>query len=71
MKTENLQVGQCPKCGSVNLDFGCSEPVGDSIKYPFSCEDCKFEGIEWYDVSFSEMTTADGEEIEQEERIEK
>ena len=65
METENLQAGQCPKCSGSNLDYSCSESAGEQIKYPFTCKDCSFEGIEWCSVTFVSMTTEDGEEVTQ------
>lgn len=48
--------GVCPNplCKSNQLDYGASEPLDESIGYPFTCEACGTEGIEFYDLSFSE-----------------
>ena len=46
--------GQCPKCGSINLEYGNTELEGESLGYEFECRDCGTEGTEWYDLEYSE-----------------
>ena len=49
-----IEQGICPKCGSKNLDYGCSEPKDESIHYPYTCQDCGFDGEEVYSIEFAE-----------------
>ena len=45
--------GKCPKCGSEYLNYDCLVIESNGLKYPYDCEDCNFEGEEWYDLEFS------------------
>lgn len=45
--------GVCPVCNSENLEYGSSDIDGDFISYDWTCEDCKSEGLEWYELTFS------------------
>ena len=44
--------GQCPKCGSNNINYESLTIVDNGLYYPYDCEDCKFEGKEWYEIEF-------------------
>ena len=47
--------GQCPKCKSLDLDYGGMNFVdGEQIYYNFSCNHCGAEGKEWYITKFVE-----------------
>lgn len=46
--------GCCPKCGSDNLSYEDTTFEGDCMGYEFTCEDCGSEGIEWYDLHYTE-----------------
>ena len=49
--------GQCPICGSENLDYKCLEIAdGDMVFYPFICNDCNFQGRENYELSYIDTT---------------
>ena len=48
--------GICPKCGSDGLTYGDTKKQDIAIGYNFICESCKFEGIEWYNLHFTEHT---------------
>ena len=69
MKKENtekkieIEAGICPKCGGHKLDYFDSEPIDNMRKYPYTCADCGFEGIEWYNVIFSCHWDTDGNEL--------
>ena len=52
--TEQSQ-GNCPKCGSDELEYGSTEIEGDSLGYEFTCSKCGIQGVEWYYVIFSEF----------------
>lgn len=46
--------GKCPKCGSSNLEYGNTELEGESLGYEFECNECGCDGIEWYELIYSE-----------------
>lgn len=48
--------GECPNCGSYNLDYGVMELVDQECFYPYRCKSCGFEGKEWYALKFLEHT---------------
>ena len=48
MKTNQ---GVCPKCESENLTWDSAE-IDNEVRYPYTCEDCEFEGIEIYALNF-------------------
>ena len=50
MKTKQ---GYCPKCNSDNLNYETNVNDGDSLYYPYICENCGFEGREYYTLEFS------------------
>lgn len=45
--------GQCPFCGSCDLNYGTIELEGDMMYYPWKCEHCGHEGEEWYNLIFA------------------
>ena len=54
MKNNNVQ-GECPNCGSVNLDYVAIVPQDEWIYYPFTCNDCGCEGKECYSLTFESI----------------
>lgn len=58
--------GECPKCGSLNLDYQAIKYEGEMCYYPYKCEDCGQEGEEWYRLEFNghNVITDDGDIIE-------
>jgi len=44
--------GNCPNCGSYNLDYQGLETEGTMTWYPFTCDDCKAVGSEDYDMAY-------------------
>lgn len=54
--------GQCPKCDSENLEYGAIMQYGESIYYPFTCNDCGCEGKEFYSLEFDEIVSDNEEE---------
>ena len=44
--------GECPQCGSEDLDYECSDSMDDFVKYPFTCCKCGYEDAEWYELKF-------------------
>ena len=63
MKTDILQSGHCPQCGSFNINYETCVNDGEELYYPFICDDCGFKGKEHYNLTFYGMTTADDDEI--------
>ncbi len=53
------QQGQCAKCGSDNIDYDAIEMGDNALYYPYTCNDCKFSGEEWYDLIFSSNKLSD------------
>ena len=67
-----MEQGKCPKCGSYNLNYGynfnCEKivdiaPNEQAVYYPYTCDDCEFEGREYYNLTFSGFEDNDGNEI--------
>ena len=56
----NSTVGCCPKCEKSELDYGVAEIVDSQVKYPFVCEACGYEGLEWYQLIFDNYTDLKG-----------
>lgn len=56
-----MEEGKCPKCGNYNLDYDPMEIEGNSVYYPWTCEDCGATGKEWYNLEFSEQELEGGE----------
>lgn len=57
----------CPICGSMNLDYGCSEDDDHGRTFPWTCEDCGATGKEGYTEIFDyhyDVETEDGEAVE-------
>ena len=49
------EIGKCPKCGSMYLDYGTLVDRYHYVYYPFKCEDCGTEGEERYNTEFDDM----------------
>lgn len=62
---KQIKPGVCPKCDCKNLNYDCSEIVDNCVKYPYVCEGCGFEGIEWYYLQFVGHNDMDGNELEE------
>ncbi len=55
--------GLCPKCQTHGLEYGAMELQDSMIYYAYSCENCTFEGKEWFELSFQCHTDKNGEEL--------
>jgi len=44
--------GVCPNCGGT-LEYGSSEPCDGMFMYEVECEECEYNGEEWYTLEFS------------------
>jgi hypothetical protein len=40
--------GKCPQCRSDNISYSDSENIDNMIKYEIVCNECDYEGEEWY-----------------------
>jgi C4-type Zn-finger protein len=45
--------GECPVCGKQDLDYGAAEFEGDMMYFPWTCNQCKAQGEEWYSMEFT------------------
>ena len=53
MKTiEKECMGNCPKCGSEDIDYGVMEPVGERVVYSVKCGGCGVEFDEEYELVY-------------------
>ena len=50
----NMEQGKCPNCNSINLMYETVVIDGDSLYYPFDCDDCGKTGKEWYTSTYIE-----------------
>ncbi len=48
--------GVCPKCGEHDLAYEICVNTAEYLYYPYTCEDCDFNGKEWYTIKFYEHT---------------
>jgi len=46
--------GECPQCGGEDLNYDAMEVHDDSVCYPFFCDECHYEGKEWYAMKYIE-----------------
>lgn len=45
--------GECPVCGEQDLDYGAIELEGEMAYFPWTCNQCKAQGEEWYSMDFA------------------
>ena len=65
-----MEQGTCPKCGSGSLSYETIvdvTPSEQAICYPYSCDDCEFEGREYYNLHFTEHTDANDIPVEEDD----
>jgi len=59
-KLKFQQQGRCPKCGGEDLDYGSTRIEAEAgLGYEFTCNDCETQGVEWYDLKYSETLIDD------------
>ena len=51
IKKRPLQ-GMCPKCKECHLNYFSMELQDESVNWPYKCNDCGFEGTEWFLLQF-------------------
>ena len=56
MSYKYLRLGVCPNCDSEALDYGDSHIEDGQMYYEVSCDDCGWEGMEWFTLHFTEYT---------------
>jgi hypothetical protein len=56
-KVKYIEQGYCPSCGVSDLNYDAVNIEGESLCYPFTCNACKFEGEEWYNIEFTSYVT--------------
>ena len=49
-------LGQCPHCGSENINYDASVILDETLQYPATCEDCGGVFFENYNIMYSETT---------------
>ena len=49
-------LGQCPYCGSENINYEASYIIDDTLRYPAECEDCESNFDEDYAIEYAETT---------------
>ena len=55
--------GECPKCGSNDLDYGSLEVLDTKIvDYPFTCNSCGEQGRETWGLAYGETEIIESEE---------
>jgi predicted RNA-binding Zn-ribbon protein involved in translation (DUF1610 family) len=45
--------GECPNCGSENIEYGYTEIDDDGVGYAYKCNDCGHYDTECYDLVFT------------------
>jgi len=56
MKIEQIKKicqGECPICGSEDLEWFDSDNDGETITYNFQCNECHSEGWEWCTLEYN------------------
>jgi len=49
---DESQASSCPKCGSIDLDYGMLETLDSCIEYPWTCNNCGSKGKEYANLIF-------------------
>ncbi len=57
-----FEQGKCPKCESEDLYYGIAN-IDEGLDYPFTCNECGFQGTEVYGVKFQGFFNKSGEKI--------
>ena len=53
-KKKRQRAGKCPRCGKEDIVYGSMELSDNSVGYPFHCNICDGDFMEWYDLTYSE-----------------
>jgi len=49
---ENSVEGECPKCGSADLDYSTPNVSGGGVYFDVECEGCGITFQEWFEIEF-------------------
>tara|TARA_R110002020_G_scaffold13584_4_gene48777 strand:+ start:46 stop:261 length:216 start_codon:yes stop_codon:yes gene_type:complete len=49
--------GECPKCGSLNLDYDTMKVDCGYVSYDYDCNDCKNHGTEYFNLVYDVTVT--------------
>jgi len=58
--------GECPRCGSENLEYGAMERQDGMVFWPVTCNDCGAELREWWSLEFDDWEVVDSPPSEDE-----
>lgn len=50
------EIGKCPKCHNISLDYGVFELQDNMGYWNIECCHCGHIGKEWYSLTFTEQT---------------
>ena len=53
-KNINSCQGECPQCASLDISYDPMELHDDNVCYPLVCNECHYEGKEWYELKYIE-----------------
>jgi hypothetical protein len=70
-RRNKMKQGHCPKCNSDDLSYETIvdvTPSDQAIYYPFECNNCGFEGKEYYNLHFTEFTDEDDNPITEDDK---
>ena len=52
IRMKDSMCGECPTCGSIDIDYDALVPDGGSIYYPATCEECGQRFFEYHELEF-------------------
>lgn len=54
MDSMHHKMGVCPSCSGDQLVYECISDTsgGEMVSYSYICDDCHFDGKEWYSLTF-------------------
>ena len=55
-KEIRCEVGHCPKCDSMDINYGSMEVGGGGAYYPVTCDGCGATSKEWYSLVYDCFT---------------
>lgn len=63
----NNKQGYCPCCGSDLLNYESVKFEGEMLFFPWTCENCKSTGEEWYTMDFTSQEIKENKNNEESE----
>ncbi len=55
MEKKGYEVGKCPICGSIDLEYEACEHETGFLYYPVECKKCGATGKEFYNINFTDI----------------